>query len=403
MTEDAAYRTSTQYRLWSFTPESLSSLRKTTNSLACARVKAAIKRAREARAAAESNGTSSISSGEKGTSNGSRSVSGSATPQATDKDKDIECLSVEEEQKLVGFYCVKAMELADFCGFPTNVKATALTYLHRFYLSNSPMTYHPKTLMPSILFLATKTENHYTPLTSFASKLPKTTPEEVVAPEFLVTQGLRFTFDVRHPLRALEGGLMELLALAKGTYVSLPHDASTGPQLKEAMERTLAGGVGNGTALQGRIRSAYEAAKQTLKTSALLTDAYFLYTPSQIFLASLLLADEALTRFYLDTKFASTESGKKTKIMTVLRSCTTLLSTSVTTTRPSTEELKELKRIDKKLYACRNPEKIDLVGLNAAVKRGGGDGADEERAAKKRKLEIESKKAGDLFGPALVK
>ena len=36
--------------------------------------------------------------------------------------KEVDCLSVEEELKLVGFYCVKTMQFADFCEFPTNVK-----------------------------------------------------------------------------------------------------------------------------------------------------------------------------------------------------------------------------------------------------------------------------------------
>ena len=34
----------------------------------------------------------------------------------------VDCLSVEEEKKLVEYYCSRAMELADFCDFPTNVK-----------------------------------------------------------------------------------------------------------------------------------------------------------------------------------------------------------------------------------------------------------------------------------------
>ena len=96
MTEDEIYRTSTQYRLWSFTEESLVSLRSTTNSLAATRVRAAIQR--------------SHSNNEEG----DRSTEG--------EDEQTDYLTVEEEQKLVGFYCVKAMDFADFCDFPTNVK-----------------------------------------------------------------------------------------------------------------------------------------------------------------------------------------------------------------------------------------------------------------------------------------
>ena len=93
MTEDDIYRTSTQYRLWSFTREALASLRSSTNASAADGVRAAIK---------------------------SQLAEGNDTPP--DAPKEIDCLTVEEEQKLVGFYCVKAMQFADFCEFPTNVK-----------------------------------------------------------------------------------------------------------------------------------------------------------------------------------------------------------------------------------------------------------------------------------------
>ena len=95
MTEDEAYRASTQYRLWSFTPEALEELRVSTNSLASEHVRAAIKRARD----------------------------GQVREATSDADeREIECLTVAEELKLVGYYCRKAMDLSDFCSFPTNVK-----------------------------------------------------------------------------------------------------------------------------------------------------------------------------------------------------------------------------------------------------------------------------------------
>ena len=66
----------------------------------------------------------------------------------------------------------------------------------------------------------------------------------------------------------------------------------------------------------------------------------------------------------------------------------------------------EFKRIDKKLYKCRNPEKIDLVGINKAVKRDGGDGVGgvDEKVVKKRKLERErsEREGDDIFGGPLV-
>lgn len=107
MTEDEIYRTSTQYRLWSFTPESLASLRSTTNATAADGVRAAI-RALDA-AKAESNLAE----------NGENDIAAASERGQT---REVDCLTVEEEQKLVGFYCMKTIEFADFCEFPTNVK-----------------------------------------------------------------------------------------------------------------------------------------------------------------------------------------------------------------------------------------------------------------------------------------
>ncbi len=270
------------------------------------------------------------------------------------------------------------------------------------------MTYHPKEIMRSALFLATKTENHYTSLRSFVSKLPKTTAEDVVAPEFLLTQGLRFTFDVRHPHRGLEGGFMELLALATGKgHPGSPTDTSPS-QLQQKMLniRPTKEGIKAKTAtpeeMVARIQNAHGRAKEILKTSALLTDAYFLYTPSQIWFASLSIADEALARFYLEIKFPAFSSLKK-KISSTLQQCCELLQSSVSA-KPGEAEMKELTRIDKKLYKCRNPEKIDLVGINKSQKRDGGEeGGLDEKIIKKRKLERENsmKEAEAVFGPPL--
>ncbi|MCJ1465284.1 hypothetical protein MMC07_003900 [Pseudocyphellaria aurata] len=386
MTEDEIYRASTQYRLWSFTPELLLSLRSTTNSLAADGVRTAISTRNVSQAKAEASGTGD-----------------------GDSNREVDCLTVEEEQKLVGFYCIKTMEFADFCDFPTNVKATAVQYLKRFYLSNSPMTYHPKEMMPSALYLATKTENHYTSLRSFVSKLKKIKAEDVIAPEFLLTQGLRFTFDVRHPQRGLEGGFMELLALANGQgHASSQVEISSDKLQKDLLDiDPVKEGKPKPRSAEDvvlRIQNAHGRAKEILKTSALLTDAYFLYTPSQIWFSSLIIADEPLAHFYLKTKFPLS-SDLKTSILSHLRQCCDLLRSSVSA-KPGDVEMRELTRIDKKLYKCRNPEKIDLVGINKAQKRDGegkGEHALDERTIKKRKLERENsmKEAEEVFGPAL--
>ena len=119
LTEDDIYRTSTQYRVWSYTRESLASLRSTTNEVAADGVRAAIKSVHSHEATEHP---------DKPQKDGGRS-------EHPTMPKEVDCLSVEEELKLVGFYCVKTMQFADFCDFPTNVKVRAM--------ESSPNQYSP--------------------------------------------------------------------------------------------------------------------------------------------------------------------------------------------------------------------------------------------------------------------
>jgi cyclin H len=108
MTEDDIYRTSTQYRLWSFTLESLSAQRYRTNALAAEGARAAIRTVH---------------------ANASSQTEDSGEKLQAEESQEVDCLSVEEELKLVGYYCIQAIKLADFCDFPTNVKVTYIVTL----------------------------------------------------------------------------------------------------------------------------------------------------------------------------------------------------------------------------------------------------------------------------------
>ncbi len=115
MNEDERYRTSTQYRLWSYTPGALASLRSTTNRLATERVKAAIERARASRATSASASADTSEAEQNGTNN----RAASAVPEG-----EVNCLTPEEELKLVVFYCRQTIQLGDHLKVPTDVKVT---------------------------------------------------------------------------------------------------------------------------------------------------------------------------------------------------------------------------------------------------------------------------------------
>jgi cyclin H len=250
------------------------------------------------------------------------------------------------------------------------------------------MTYHPTDILKTALFFATKTENHYFNLFKFAEAIGKTTAEDVLASEFLLTQGLRFTFDVRHPFRPLEGAIMELQAMSSGNIPALPGGDPVG-DLPTRMEK--------------RVKDAHGKAREYLKISALLTDVYFHFTPSQIMMASLFIADRELTEWYIGSKFPSSYAASadfKTKILATVEQCANMLRAVPPIPEASAVEKKQLQGLAKKLKKCRNPEKMDLVALQKAKREGD---AGDERVTKKRKLERErnAKEGEDLFGPEI--
>ena len=89
MIEDDMYRTSSQYRYWSYTQQSLNELRQTTNRLASERVKVAFRRGRE----------------------GGSSTSRTSTAVADGEEPTVDTLTVEEELKIVQWGCGKIIEM----------------------------------------------------------------------------------------------------------------------------------------------------------------------------------------------------------------------------------------------------------------------------------------------------
>lgn len=282
------------------------------------------------------------------------------------------------------------------------------------------MTYHGQNISRSAMYLACKTEGWHIPCDDYASKFPKVTREQVLAPEYLIVQALRFNFDVRHPFRGLRGAHLELGEMKSGTYDPLPHDQRSSAQIQAEMLRLPKRTDGAPTNLtedecRKRLEYDYMFASNILKTTAQLTDAYFLYTPSQIWLAAHFLADEPLTTFYLDAKIPPS-SPIREKLLATIRACAALLASHRSYSSSSTSkeekdarakrEEAEIAVLVKKLKHCRDPDKIDLVKLNRAQKRDAvQDGALEESKAKRRKLDREraQKEADEFWGPELPK
>lgn len=258
-TEDERYRKSSQYRLWSYTPSNLQELRQKTNSLAQQQIAPRL------------------------------STSDSPPP---------DFLTADEEHQLLRLFTVELMRASDFCKLPTEARSTAVVFFRRFYVTNSIMTYPPVDLLKTSLFFGCKAEGMFVPVNVFVENLG-TKAESILAGEYLLCQGIRFAFDVRHPFRALEGAILELRR-------RLPDEES-------------------------RLNRAHKKAREVLKFSPLMTDAYFHYAPSQIMMAALQMADPGLVDKLVPGKGSGddTATGAHThlrdKIFGAIESCRAML------------------------------------------------------------------------------
>jgi cyclin H len=310
-------------------------------------------------------------------------------------------------------------------------------FIKRFFITNSVMTYHPREIMTTALFLANKTENLHYSLKEFSEKLSeipgldKITADEIVAPEFILTQGLRFCFDVRHPHRALKGLYLELQSLLRAAAAGEPSPPDAWRGAEGGAEGAAAAAAaarilrehGTPAQLSARVEAAQRGARELLQRPAMLSDAYFLFTPAQVALAALRAADAALVEALLGVKFAlrpppvggepaAGDGDAKqrrrppppglARVLDEVDRCARVLRAAEF---DDAQLKRDAVRVDRKLHFCRNPEKLDLVGLNRARKRDAGeDGKAEDKLAKKRRLEKErrEREGDDLFGPSLA-
>lgn len=382
--EDERYRQSSQYRLWSFTPASLQDLRSKTNALAQQQIAARLQ-----------------------------------------ADPPPDFLSADEEARLVRFFTIELLRAAQFCDLPTEIRATAAVFFRRFYVTNSVMTYPPTELLKTSLFFGCKAEGFYMRLGRLAEKLSGTTAEQILAGEFLLCQGMRFAFDVRHPFRALEGAILEMRR-------RLPDD-------------------------EARVNQAHARAREILKFSSLVTDAYFHYTPSQIMMAALQMADAEMVEMLVpgapsdqsgagDDGVVGAHTDMRNKILATIEGCramleeeppermtqywgtvrfyfvlyTTLLVPRLilsSETQPETAKL--MKPLRKKLQKCRDPDRVDLVALQRARREQGANkdkkprgsvagknsddvfGGDDAGSRDIKRRKVEDNKLDDPFGPPL--
>ncbi|GAC95775.1 hypothetical protein PHSY_003351 [Pseudozyma hubeiensis SY62] len=177
----------------------------------------------------------------------------------------IPFLSVSDELSLITYYLVKVSQIVHALRLPELVEATATTFVKRFYLRNTVMDFHPKNIVITCIFLASKAENYPLNLSDFARKLAGRQANEnralveenrkvVLELEFLVSQSLNFEYGVTGAHRSMYGLLLDIQAMEK---------VKVGREEVHMLAAEAHGKLGKSR----------------------LTDAEFVYTPSQIALA----------------------------------------------------------------------------------------------------------------------
>ncbi|GJN91207.1 hypothetical protein Rhopal_004225-T1 [Rhodotorula paludigena] len=197
------YHQSSQYRHWRYSKEDLDKVRSELNEHAVSRVRSLWEEER-AQQAVQDTPTPVAGSSADGTASEGPSQPATPPPPA-----DIEYLTVADEQALVSYYLTQIVALCNAFKFPEMVLATAMSYLKRFYLRNTAMDYHPRNIMLTCVFLATKTENFPISIDTFAAKV-KTPPAGILSLEFLVSQSLHFEYKVHHAHVALSGLVLDM-------------------------------------------------------------------------------------------------------------------------------------------------------------------------------------------------
>ncbi|TKA28887.1 hypothetical protein B0A50_03298 [Salinomyces thailandicus] len=352
ITEDDLYRTSTQHRLWTFTPTTLAARRTQTHTAALARLPLRPNH---------------------------------SNPQP---------FTQTDSLALLRRYTSQLHTTATHLSLPGPLTATACQYLARFYLTYSPLTYPPRQIYKTCLWLACKVHGTHLGLNDFLRRIGSEGEKDVVlAAEFLVLGGLGWVVEVKGPGQGLKGWLVEAVGLAEEGELE-------GLGMPGEGARTVWKGEG---AAGGRVRAAYAAAKGVLERPALLTDVWFLFSPAQMVFAGLMVADGVLAGFCLERKLGPLDVEVSERVLEAVRACAEMLAgfdEGEVLGREGREE------VEARLEMWRDPGTRDLVGRFGAGKAAGGQGeeAEERRKEMKKEAREKSRREGDeLFGPGLAR
>ncbi|XP_022920146.1 cyclin-H [Onthophagus taurus] len=234
-------------------------------------------------------------------------------------------LTPDEEKLLVRRF---ENHLRDFCKrfhppMPRCVIGTAFHYFKRFYIYNSVMNYHPKEIMVTCIYLASKVEEFNVSIMQFVANIKgdrEKATDIILNNELLLMEQLNFHLAIHNPFRPVEGLLIDIK-----TRCALNDPERLRPGIEHFLDR------------------------------AFLTDAVLIYAPSQVALAAVLHAasklQENLDSYVTDTLFGIEGRGKLEELIEAVRSIRSMVKMA-----DSIPDKNQQKMLDKKLEKCRNPE-----------------------------------------------
>ncbi|EDK43407.1 hypothetical protein LELG_01585 [Lodderomyces elongisporus NRRL YB-4239] len=264
---DDLYRRSTQFEMWSFTPDQLAHAKITANTkgqnLASAKFQEAYKLAKLQNPQVFQDNALELS-----------------------EENLLNLLSPEEESTYLDFYIQNITTTCNFFKMPTQVKLTAASFFKKFYIVNSVMEFHPKNVLYTCIFLAAKSENYFISIDSFVKALKGVEKTDILSLEFILLQSLKFTLLVHHPMRPLYGFFLDFQA-------ELLHPD---PVMYDVSVDTI-----------GKL---YNSAKEWLNKYYMFSDVGFLFAPPHIALAAMYDIDRRITDRYLKRKFLKHEKSE---------------------------------------------------------------------------------------------
>jgi len=238
------YEQTSQYRHWLFTREELKEIREEVNEEAVEQIKENIQKEWEYQ----------------------KQINNNIEPL-----KPTNFMTADDQKTLALFYETKIFDYCRVFKFSRNVLATSIVYFKRFYLYCSMMQYAPKNIVLTCLFLACKSENSYIALDEFLKKVPNGPSAETIKElELTVSQHIRFEYQIQSPFWALHGFYLDIQAFLNGPDKDIVN-------LEDNSQRKL----------QSTFKGSYDYA-----LISLYGDLVFLYWPSQIALACLMVASK---------------------------------------------------------------------------------------------------------------